>query len=355
MRVLVTGICGFVGSQIALHLQEEFPDAVLFGADNLSRAGSETNRRVLEARGIKVHVSDVRLASSWAGLPDADWVVDAAANPSVLAGIDGKSSPRQLLETNLWGTIEALEYCRQRKAGFLLLSTSRVYSIEALAALPVREVNRCFNLDTGQLLPPGVTAEGINRDFTVAAPVSLYGCTKLASEQVAMEYAAAFQVPVWINRCGVLSGAGQFGTPDQGIFAFWINAHLRHRAMRYIGFNGQGWQSRDVLHAQDVGRLVALQIRAPHPTKPRLYTVGGGLERLMSLARLTSWCDARFSPWKVEADPRPRPYDIPWFVMDSSAVKADLQWEPTWSLEMILDQIAAHAERHPGWLEISGA
>ncbi len=55
----------------------------------------------------------------------------------------------------------------------------------------------------------------------------MYGSTKLASEIVALEYGEAFGFPVWINRCGVLAGAGQFGTPDQGIFSYWINAHLR--------------------------------------------------------------------------------------------------------------------------------
>jgi len=54
------------------------------------------------------------------------------------------------------------------------------------------------------------------------APISLYGSTKLACEVLALECGEAFGFPVWVNRCGVLAGAGQFGTPDQGIFAFWV-------------------------------------------------------------------------------------------------------------------------------------
>jgi len=65
-------------------------------------------------------------------LPDADWVIDAAANPSVLAGIGDQTGSRQLVEHNLSGTINLLEYCKNRRAGFILLSTSRVYSIKAL-------------------------------------------------------------------------------------------------------------------------------------------------------------------------------------------------------------------------------
>ena len=207
---------------------------------------------------------------------DADWVIDAAANPSVLAGVDGKSSPLQLLESNLWGTVGILEYCRQHKAGLVLLSSSRVYSTHALAGLPMREESAGFVLDAAQPLPPGVSAEGIGPNFSTAAPVSLYGSTKLASELLALEYGYTFQFPVWINRCGVLAGAGQFGMADQGILAYWLNAHLRKRPLRYIGFNGKGYQSRDALASPRLAALVMRQIRTSRADGTRLYTVGGG-------------------------------------------------------------------------------
>ena len=98
-------------------------------------------------------------------------------------------------------------------------------------------------------------------EFSTAAPVSLYGSTKLASEVVALEYGAAFDFPVWINRCGVLAGAGQFGTPEQGIFAYWVNAHLRRRPLRYIGFDGTGYQVRDAFHPRDLAALLVAQMR----------------------------------------------------------------------------------------------
>jgi len=70
-------------------------------------------------------------------------------------------------------------------------------------------------------------------------PLSLYGSTKLASETLALEYGAAYGFPVWINRCGVLAGAGQFGTAKQGIFLFWLHAWHSRRPLRYIGFGGK--------------------------------------------------------------------------------------------------------------------
>jgi len=82
------------------------------------RPGSETNRLKLKRAGIRVIHGDVRQASDFETLPDVDWVIDAAANPSVMAGVDGRSSSRQLVEHNLCGTLNILEYCRAKKRRF---------------------------------------------------------------------------------------------------------------------------------------------------------------------------------------------------------------------------------------------
>ena len=355
MRFLITGICGFAGSRIAQHLLSEFEGLEIVGLDSFRRPGSETNVAKLKTLGVDVRHGDVRLASDWAQLPAADWVIDAAAEPSVLAGVNSPTSARQLIEINLGGTIEALEYCRRQNAGMILISTSRVYSIHALAALPVIVRDGAFVIDASRELPHGVTEHGVDAEFSTASPVSLYGATKLASESLAAEYAYAFNLPCYIDRCGVLSGAGQFGTAAQGIFAYWINAHLRRRKLRYIGFDGMGHQSRDVLHIDDLASLIARQMRHPQHGSAPLYTVGGGANRVMSLRQLTAWCDARFGSHTVASDPAPRQYDIPWFVTDARRVEADFDWTPQWSTGAILAEIADHAQAHPHWLEWSGA
>ncbi len=354
MRLLITGICGFAGSRIAAALRQELEGVEIFGMDNFLRPGSETNRAPLLKLGIGVRHGDVRLESDWAQLPPADWVIDAAAESSVLAGVNAATSPRQLIEINLGGTVEMLEYCRRHKAGFILLSTSRVYSIKALAGLPVVARNGGYALNTASAMPTGVSEQGVDATFSTASPVSLYGATKLASESLAAEYAFAFQLPGYVNRCGVLTGAGQFGTAAQGIFAYWINAHLRRRKLRYIGFDGLGHQARDFLHINDLATLIALQLR--RTSQPGfLYTVGGGVERTLSLRQLTAWCDARFGVSPIASDPEPRPYDIPWFVTDARHAQASFDWTPEWSAEAVLTEIAEHAEAHPQWLEWSGA
>ncbi|WP_414550952.1 NAD-dependent epimerase/dehydratase family protein [Anabaena sp. CCY 0017] len=123
MQILITGICGFVGSTLAKALQDYFPEYQIVGIDNLSRSGSWLNKSTLQQRGIEVIHGDIRHSSDVDALPPANWVIDAAANPSVLAGVDGKTSSLQLVQHNLIGTINLLEYCKRYQSGFTLLST----------------------------------------------------------------------------------------------------------------------------------------------------------------------------------------------------------------------------------------
>ena len=355
MRILITGICGFVGSSLAKALVASGRGHTVMGFDNYIRPGSETNREPLERLGVKVITADLRNIAQMDTLPPADFVIDAAANPSVLAGIDGKTSSRELVDHNLTGTVNMLEYCKAHQAGFILLSTSRVYSIAPLAQLAIVAEHDAFRPSPlASRLPPGLTAAGIDEIFSTGAPISLYGATKLASEALALEYGATFNFPVFSNRCGVLAGAGQFGRADQGIFAFWINSWLRKRPLKYLGFGGHGHQVRDCLHPRDLLPLLEKQFAAPKlAAADRIANFSGGAASAISLKQLSDWCAARFGPHHVVADGTPRPFDIPWIVLDHAKATRVWGWQPVTKTAAILEEIAQHAERHPGWLDLS--
>lgn len=355
MRILISGICGFVGSSLARCLVESQPGWKIFGCDNFSRMGSYLNQAELKSRGIEVFHADVRFQSDIDQLPKMDWIIDAAANPSVLAGVDGVSSPRQVIDANLNGTINLLECARKHACGFVLLSSSRVYSIQALRSVPLKEHKSALVFDGSGQAPPGVSELGVDESFSTQAPISLYGATKLASEVLAMEYAATYDLPVSINRAGVLAGAGQFGKADQGIFTYWINAYLRKKPLKYIGFGGTGFQLRDVMHPRDLAVLIEKQVNNGAAGLREILNVGGGAENSMSLRQLSDWCENRFAAHDVEGTLEDRQLDVPWVVMDSSLAKRTIGFEINVKLPEILEEIARHAEAHPDWLQVSGA
>ncbi|MEY2511653.1 MAG: CDP-paratose 2-epimerase [Verrucomicrobiota bacterium] len=353
MKILISGVCGFVGSNLAHGLLGNVSSREIIGLDNLSRPGSQLNIEPLRKRGVTLRHADLRCASDLESIGEIDWIIDAAANPSVLAGVDGTTSSRQLIEHNLSATVNLLEVAKRCRAGFTLLSTSRVYSVRALSELPVVAEEGAFAPDLFGPLPEGVSTHGIAENFSTAAPVSLYGASKLASETIALEYGEAFDFPVWINRCGVLAGAGQFGHAEQGIFSFWINAYLRRQPLKYIGFDGAGHQFRDCFHPRDLLPLLERQFETRDSDKPRIVNLGGGRENAMSLAQLSAWCEARFGAHQVASDPTPRPFDVPWLVLDSRLAEKTWAWQPSIKLEAILEEIAQHAKEHPEWLETS--
>lgn len=259
MKSFITGICGFVGSQIAQHWLQNDSTLQVIGIENFSRSSSWRNRASLIPRGCRILHGDIRNASDLESVGPVDFVIDAAANASVLAGVSGGSPSRQLIENNLLGTINLLEHCKQHRAGFILLTTSRVYSIPPLANLPVTAVQKAFH-PVLESLPAHLAAEGISEAFSTSSPLSLYGATKLASEQLALEYVYTFSLPAWINRCGVMAKAGQFGRANHGIFFYWLHSWKERRPLKYIGFGGLGAQVRDCLHPRDLQRPFLTEI-----------------------------------------------------------------------------------------------
>ncbi len=94
MKLLVTGACGFVGSSLITLMREHYSNEAvqIVGFDNLSRVGAYRNLPKLKRLDVQMVLGDQRMRSDLDALPTCDWVIDAAANASVLAGTEGHSS-----------------------------------------------------------------------------------------------------------------------------------------------------------------------------------------------------------------------------------------------------------------------
>ena len=190
--------------------------------DSLKRRGGELNLPRLKAAGVDFRHGDVRCPMDFDCLPAFDVMIDCSAEPSVQAGLTG--SPRGVLEVNLVGTVNCLEAARARGAAVLLLSTSRVFPIEALNALPFDEDETRFRW-RGVSGVPGFSEAGIAEDFTIEGARSFYGTSKLAAELLIQEYVFSYGMRALIDRCGVLAGPWQMGKVDQGVVTLWVARH----------------------------------------------------------------------------------------------------------------------------------
>lgn len=338
---LVTGGAGFVGARVAIGLRERGLADRVVALDNLRRRGSELNLPRLQAGGVDFLHGDVRNPEDLAAVGPVGLIVECSAEPSVLAGYT--SAPGYVTNTNLNGTLHCLEHARVHGAGFVFLSTSRVYPIATLNALALRETETRLELEAAQPFA-GVSAAGIAEDFPLAGARSLYGATKLCSELLAQEYGAMYGLNTIINRCGLLTGPGQMGKSDQGVIVLWAARHAYGGALQYIGHGGTGKQVRDFLHVDDLMDLLALQLAEPARHNGVIYNVGGGRAHSLSLCELTAHCQ-RIGGKSIEITPdlSPRAADIPVYLSDTAKVRAATGWAPRRGAEQTLDEIF-------GWL-----
>ena len=328
MSICITGGAGFVGSSLARRYRALYPERRIVAFDNLKRRGAELNLAEFKAQKIEFEHGDVRIAGDLEAIEgEFDLLIDASAEPSAHAGADG--SPDYLIDTNLKGTLNCLEWARKRGSALLFLSTSRVYSLPALRELPLHEEETRLSIDTAQTLPRGLSAAGIDETFDTSQHRSLYGATKLASEIFVQEYCATYGLKAIINRCGVIAGPGQWGKVDQGVFTLWVARHYFGIGLSYMGFGGQGKQVRDLLHPDDLFTLVEAQSKCPDAWTGEVFNAGGGLAGSTSLLEYTRLCEeATGQTIAMESVPETRPTDIAYYVTDNAKVSAAFDWTP---------------------------
>jgi CDP-paratose 2-epimerase len=326
VRVLVTGGAGFVGASVALALAERQPDWELIAFDNLRRRGSELNLPRLREAGVRFEHGDVRSRDDVFEVGRVDAIVECSAEPSVQAGLSG--SPAYVVETNLLGAYNCFELARRDGAFVVFLSTSRVYPIDALRSLALRETESRFELEEEQELP-GASAAGISESFPLAGARSFYGTSKLAAELLLAEYDAAFGVRGIVDRFGVIAGPWQMGKVDQGVFTHWVASHLFGWPLRYLGYGGSGKQVRDLLHVEDVVDLIEQQVLDPDTWTGFVGNVGGGVACSLSLREATDICrELTGNEVELEAVEEESPADVPVYLSDCSHLFERTAWRP---------------------------
>lgn len=338
MKILVTGGAGFVGSNLAIEFKKNRKDVQVVALDNLRRRGSELNIPRLKENGVEFVHGDIRNREDFEALGESDVIVECSAEPSVLAGFE--SSPDYLLNTNLLGTINCLEYARKYGADIVFISTSRVYPVKRINNLKFIETSTRFEL-SGEQNVKGVSYKGYAEDFPLGGSRTLYGATKLASELVIQEYIEMYGLRGVINRCGVITGSWQMGKVDQGVVVLWVAKHHYKQPLSYIGFGGKGKQVRDLLHVKDLYRLLEIQMNDMDTHNGEIYNVGGGLERTVSLLELTNLCQkCTGNKIPIKSVNEDRAGDIRIYITDNSKITGKTGWKPEITVDQMIEEIS---------------
>ena len=337
IKIMIAGGCGFIGSSLANFFLYKYPYSKIYILDNLMRNGSEINLKRLRNDRLIFFKRDLSNKTNFENLPICDVFIDAAADPSVLSGID--SSVLKLINNNFITTINAVEWCAKIKCKFLFLSTSRVYPIRMLDKISYTESPTRFEWLKKQNIE-GLSDEGINESFTMNGYRSLYGSSKYSSELFIHEYGKYKDLEYIINRCSLVAGPWQMGKIDQGVVTYWLASHIFKKDLKYIGYSGKGKQVRDILHINDLCELIDLQIDNWSKLDSQVFNIGGGKENSLSLVELTKLVQQITDiHLPISKEKNKRNGDIRIFITDSEKIKNILGWKPTLNTKTIVNDI----------------
>jgi len=326
MNYLITGGCGFVGSNLAARLLAMNRKVVVF--DNLSRHGSAENLAWLRSMGSVEFVhGDVRKFAEISATIER-------LRPSAIFHLSGQvamttsmNNPRLDFETNVVGSFNVLESVRQHcpAAPIVYSSSNKVYG--ELAGVELREDATRYSAPA---FPQGIN-ESAPLDFQTP-----YGCSKGAADQYMLDYARVFGLKTVVFRHSTIFGGRQFATFDQGWVGWFCQQALevqRDPSREPFTISGDGKQVRDLLSVEDVISCYLAAIEHIKYAQGNIFNIGGGIRNSLSLLELFAFLENELDiclafrrlPWRHS--------DQKFFVANINRATTLLGWCPTISKE----------------------
>jgi CDP-paratose 2-epimerase len=321
MKALITGGCGFVGSNVASRLMKDGWETILF--DNMSREGTDQNLLWLRKQGLcELKLGDTRDFA----LLDS---VIRDTKPSVIFHFAGQvamttsmSDPRRDFETNVLGSFNLLESVRKSrlKSTIVYSSSNKVYG--DLDGITLEEKDTRY-ISLGS--PQGIN-ETVKLNFQTP-----YGCSKGAADQYMLDYARVFGLNTVVFRHSTIFGGRQFATFDQGWVGWFCRQALETKKnfeRKPFTISGDGKQVRDLLFVEDAVDCYLAAVNKIQTARGQAFNIGGGMRNSCSLLELfgmlENWLNIRLQyirlPWRHS--------DQKFFVADIRKARRLLNWEP---------------------------
>ena len=321
MKYLVTGGCGFVGSNLAAEVLKRGEELVVF--DNLFRHGSSKNLDWLRTKGeFTYYPFDIR------NFNDIETVIKDE-KPDVVFHLAGQvamttsiSNPRLDFEINTLGTHNLLDSIRKHSPETIILysSTNKVYGD--------------FENYTFEETPTRYVCKEYPKGFDETVPLdfhSPYGCSKGAADQYLLDYARIFGIKTVVFRHSSMYGGNQHATIDQGWIGWFCQKALEIKnktAKEPFTISGTGKQVRDVLHADDVVSLYFSSVNNIEKVKGQAFNVGGGIDYSLSLLELFKLLEEILGIKMNYKQLPPRESDQLVFVADHAKISELIGWKP---------------------------
>lgn len=321
MKYLITGGCGFLGSNIAAEIMKNGEEIIIF--DNLYRVGSVENLNWLRSLGeFKFIHSDIRNNN------DVDRAIKNI-KPDVIFHLAGQvamttsiENPRLDFEVNVLGTFNLLEAARRYSPNSIIIysSTNKVYGD--------LEWVRYEEMETRYIAPdfPHGFPETISLDFH-----SPYGCSKGSADQYILDYARIFGLRTVVFRHSSMYGGRQFATYDQGWVGWFTQKAIEIKKgilKEPFTISGNGKQVRDLLYASDCVELYLMAVKLIDKIKGQVFNIGGGMVNSLSLLELFDLLEQELDVKMTYKMLPPRESDQKVFVADISKASCLLGWEP---------------------------
>lgn len=314
MKYLITGGCGFLGSNIASKILEQSDELVVF--DSLYRFGSYQNKEWLESQGKFTFIhGDIRNTN------DVEKTIKTH-KPDVIYHLAGQvamttsiADPRMDFEVNVGGSFNLLNAVRLYSPDSIIIysSTNKVYGdLEQFAYEETNTRYKCIEKPNG-------FDENVNLDFH-----SPYGTSKGSADQYMLDFARIYGIKTAVFRHSSMFGGRQFATYDQGWIGWFTQQAINIKKGTYkepFTISGNGKQVRDIAYASDIVDLYLKASTKIDTIKGQAFNVGGGMENSSSLLELFGFLESELDIKMTYTQLPPRESDQRVFVADISKAK----------------------------------
>jgi CDP-paratose 2-epimerase len=321
LKYLITGGCGFLGSNLAYEVLRRKENLLL--VDDLSRLGSDKNLQWLKAAGDfsfhQVSTSNGSALEKVVSEFRPDVIFHLAGQVAMTTSIE---NPRRDFETNALGSFNLLEAVRKKAPEAIIVysSTNKVYGgLEQFHFTEEKTRYVCASKPAG-------FGEEVGLDFQ-----SPYGCSKGAADQYMLDYARIFGLKTIVFRHSSIFGGRQFSSFDQGWVGWFIQKAIeteRGTLKNPFTIAGNGKQVRDILFVDDLLDCYFAAVENANKARGQAFNIGGGMGNSLSLLELFQFLEKEFSiqmnfvetPWRVS--------DQKIFVADTTKAHQMLKWHP---------------------------